>query len=43
MGSTTHCYGLRDSQLCSDDSADSIRYQSDDVEELDWGQVEDDY
>ena len=43
LGSTTHYYGLWDSQLCSDDSADSICFQFDDVEELDWGQVEDDY
>ena len=43
LGSTTHYYGLWDSQLCSDDSADSICYPSDDAEELDWGQVEDDY
>ena len=43
LGSTTHYYGLRDGQLSSDDSADSICYQSDDEEELDWGQEEDDY
>ena len=43
LGSTTHYYGLWDGQLSSDDSADSICYQSDDEEELDWGQEEDDY